>query len=170
MRGRAEPQDDFLRERSIVPAGCAARSRMTIPKSEIRGRQLMLPSNCLKSSNSPHRKTFPDRDQHCCRPWSRSVFLTTCLPQSGPGARIPTLRPFFRKNADFGGSLRQKLYFSFTSTQIVAQKIWGNQRKMQDGGEIYSPSKFVLTQIVTQTGNYTKIRRPQIRVVTISAD
>lgn len=60
LRGNTASPDGCPRGRCIVPAGCAAESRMMIPRFGISGRQRMPPSNCWKSSNFSHEKTLPN--------------------------------------------------------------------------------------------------------------
>ena len=87
LRGNTAPPDGCPRERSTAPAGCAAGSRMMIPRSGISGRPWMPPSNYWKSSNFSHEKTLPVRDRQTPAAPGQEAFLTPYLTTVRAGTR-----------------------------------------------------------------------------------
>ena len=87
LRGNTAPPDGCPRGRSTVPAGCAAGSRMTIPRSGISERPWMPPSSCWKSSNFSHEKTLPNRGWQTPAAPGQEAFLTPYLTTVRTGTR-----------------------------------------------------------------------------------
>ena len=58
--GTQRPQEDFPMGKSIVPAGCAAESRMMNPASGTDEQKSAPPSSCFKLNDTFYRKTRPD--------------------------------------------------------------------------------------------------------------
>ena len=87
LRGNTAPPDGCPRGRSTAPAGCAAGSRMMIPRSGISERPWMPPSSCWKSSNFSHKKTLPGRDWQIPAAPGQEAFLTPYLTTVRSGTR-----------------------------------------------------------------------------------
>ena len=79
LHGNTAPPDGCPRGRFTAPAGCAAESRMTTPRSGISGRPWMPSSSCWKSSNFFHEKTLPSRDRQIPAAPGQEAFLTPYL-------------------------------------------------------------------------------------------
>ena len=87
MHGNTVPPDGCPRGRFTAPAGCAAESRMTTPRSGISGRPWTPSSSCWKSSNFFHEKTLPSRDRQIPAAPGQEAFLTPYLTTVRTGTR-----------------------------------------------------------------------------------